>query len=120
MGKRPNYIEKKKMNEEKYLEERLAKRNPFRVPKGYFDSFAEHVIKQLPPQQKAKHVTFRPWMYAAACLVVAVFSVAIYFAHVSTNSSEMPQMAVTESYMDEAADYAMIDNTDIYACLADN
>jgi hypothetical protein len=29
-------------------------------------------------------------------------------------------MAVSESYMDAAADYAMIDNSDIYACLADN
>ncbi len=109
------------MNEEKYLEERLAKRNPFRVPEGYFDRFAEHVMEQLPPQQhQAKRVMLRPWMYAVACLVVAVFCVAVYFSRISTNSSEMSQVAITESYMDEAADYVMIDNADIYACLADN
>lgn len=108
------------MNEEKYLEERLAKHNPFRVPEGYFDSFAEHVMERLPQQQKAKRLMLRPWMYAAACLMVVVFSVVVYFAHINANSSEMSQMAVTDSYMDEAADYVMIDNTDIYACLADN
>ena len=110
------------MNEEKYLEERLAKRNPFRVPEGYFESFADRVMEQLPPQQqKAKRTLLRPWMYAAACLVVAVFCIAVYFSRVDTPAtSEMPQMAVTDTYMDEAADYVMIDNTDIYACLADN
>ena len=25
------------MNEEKYLNERMSKQNPFRVPEGYFD-----------------------------------------------------------------------------------
>ncbi len=110
------------MNEEKYLEERLAKRNPFRVPEGYFESFADRVMEQLPPQQqKAKRMVLRPWMYAAACLVVAVFFVAAYFSRIDTpTNSEMPQMAVTDTYMDEAADYVMIDNTDIYACLAEN
>ena len=109
------------MNEEKYLEERLAKRNPFRVPEGYFESFADRVMEQLPPrQQKAKRTLLRPWMYAAACLVVAVFCVAVYFSRIDTTSSEMQQVAVTDTYMDEAADYVMIDNTDIYACLADN
>jgi hypothetical protein len=59
-------------------------------------------------------------MYAAACLVVAIFCTAFYFSRIHTDAPEMSQMAVSESYMDEAADYAMIDNTDIYACLADN
>jgi hypothetical protein len=62
----------------------------------------------------------RPWMYAAACLVVIVFSVALYFSKIAPDTPELPQVAVTESYIDEAADYAMIDNTDIYACLAEN
>lgn len=110
------------MIEEKYLKERMTKRNPFRVPEGYFDSFADQVMAQLPErEQKAKRMMLRPWMYAAACMIVAVFSVTIYFSHVSDETMESPQMAVvSEAYMDEAADYAMIDNTEIYACLADN
>lgn len=111
------------MTEEKFLEERMTKQNPFRVPEGYFESFADHVMEQLPPQQqKAKHMPLRPWMYAAACLLVAVFCVAVYFSRIDTavTTSEMSQMAVTDTYMEEAADYVMIDNTDIYACLAEN
>ncbi len=109
------------MNEEKYLEERLSRKNPFQVPEGYFDSFTEQVMSQIPvQQQRARHMMLRPWMYAAACLVVVVFSVALYFSKIAPDTPEMPQVAVTESYIDEAADYAMIDNTDIYACLAEN
>ena len=109
------------MNEEKYLEERLTKRNTFQVPEGYFDCFAEQVMTQLPErQQKVHRVQLRPWMYAAACLAIAVFCVGVYFSRISTETPETSQMAVTESYMDAAADYAMIDNSDIYACLSDN
>lgn len=114
-----------KMNEEQYLRERMSGKNPFRVPEGYFDDFASRVMTSLPERDGkpvAKHVTLRPWMYAAATLIVALFSVAVYFTRVS--SGEEPQQAsatiISESYMDEAADYAMIDNTEIYACLAEN
>lgn len=111
------------MKEEKYLEERVSRQNPFRVPEGYFESFADQVMAQLPEhEQKVRRMIPRPWMYAAASLIVAVSCVTIYFSKISSNEpQEAPQMvAVSESYMDEAADYAMIDNTDIYACLADN
>lgn len=58
-------VKKTTMNEEKYLEERLTKHNPFQVPEGYFDSFAEQVMNQLPErQQEARRVLLRPWMYA--------------------------------------------------------
>ena len=109
------------MNEEKYLEERLSKKNPFQVPEGYFDSFTEQVMRQIPErQQGTRRMLLRPWMYAAACLVAIVFSVALYFSKIAPDAPELPQVVVTESYIDEAADYAMIDNTDIYACLAEN
>ena len=109
------------MIEEKYLKERMTKPNPFRVPEGYFDSFADQVMAQLPErEQKAKRMTLRPWMYVAACMIAVVFSVTIYFSHVTDETMEISQMAaVSETYMDEAADYAMIDNTEIYACIVD-
>lgn len=110
------------MKEEKYLKEQITKENPFRVPEGYFDSFADQVMAQLPERkQKAKRVMLRLWMSVAACLLVVICSVAVYFSKISSNDGvEISQMAVvSDSYMDEAADYAMIDNTDIYACLAD-
>lgn len=120
--KRPNN-KQKKMNEENYLRERISKKNPFQVPEGYFEDFATQVMANLPAREQkltVRHSALRPWMYAAACLVVAVFCIAFYFSRIQPDSPEMSQMIVSESYMDEAADYAMIDNTDIYACLADN
>ena len=109
------------MNEEKYLEERMAKQNPFKVPEGYFDSFAEHVMDILPEQKlKAGRTIIRPWMYAAACLLVVVISIAVYFSKINADTQDAAVVAATESYIDEAVDYAMIDNEDIYALLAEN
>lgn len=109
------------MSEEKYLEERIAKQNPFKVPEGYFDTFAEHVMELLPEQQpKAKRMVLRPWIYAAACLLVAVFSIVVYFSKMDADTSEVSTLAATDSYIEEAADYVMIDNSDIYSLLADN
>ena len=109
------------MNEEKYLEDRMAKRNPFKVPEGYFDSFAENVMELLPEQQKkAKRTLLRPWMYAAACLLVIVMSVAVYFSNITADTQDAAIMAASDTYIDEAVDYAMIDNEDIYALLAEN
>lgn len=109
------------MNEEQYIEERVAKHNPFRVPEGYFDSFAEQMMELLPEEKpKARRMLLRPWAYAAACLSVIIISATVYFSSLDTDTQEMSVVAVSDSYIDEAADYAMIDNSDIYALLAEN
>jgi len=53
-------------------------------------------------------------------MLVAVLSFAIYFDNQETETSDEPMVAQSvssDSYFDEAADYAMIDNDEIYACL---
>ena len=128
--------------EEKEIKERFGQVNRFRVPDGYFDQLTERVMSQLPErEQTAEHVSLsssrpksrlvalRPWMYAAACTVAAVFmGVALYFhqtkeeqtlANADVNASA--STTNTESqYIDEYADYVMLDNAEIYAYLADN
>ena len=128
--------------EEKEIKERFGQVNPFRVPDGYFDQLTERVMSQLPErEQTAEHVSLsssrpksrlvalRPWMYAAACTVAAVFmGVALYFhqtkeeqtlANADVNASA--STTNTESqYIDEYAEYVMLDNTEIYAYLAEN
>ena len=67
-------------------------------------------------------VALRPWFYAAACLV-AVVVMTLTFHFRQDNASEMTASAVESvdnNYIDEAADYVMLDNAEIYACLADN
>ena len=72
-------------NDELYLKQRVGNRNPFRVPEGYFEQLTEQVMQQLPAREqpigqpfvhtsvsKAKKVQMRPWLYAAACSVLAL------------------------------------------------
>ena len=104
------------IEEEKHLRETVGQRNVFRVPEGYFEQFTAQVMEQLPEQQKARTTMLRPWLYAAACSVVAMLMGVTYYFHQDTSDD----MMADSSYYEEAADYAMIDNIDIYACLADN
>jgi hypothetical protein len=122
-------------NEEKYLNEHLGKRNPFKVPEGYFDSLVSEVMEKLPDAQqteiteplrtKAVEVTLfariKPLLYVAACLLVAVFSFMVYFSDTDDAAGQYQMSASTsvpsDTYLDEMTDYAMVDNYDIYACL---
>ena len=104
------------IEEEEHLRETVGTRNAFRVPKGYFEQFTAQVMEQLPEQQKARTTMLRPWLYAAACTVVAVLMGVTYYWHQNTADD----MMADSNYYEEVADYAMIDNIDIYACLADN
>ena len=104
------------IEEEKHLRETVGTRNAFRVPEGYFEQFTAQVMEQLPEQQKARTTMLRPWLYAAACTVVAVLMGFTYYWHQNTADD----MMADSNYYEEVADYAMIDNIDIYACLADN
>jgi hypothetical protein len=120
------------MNEEKYLIERVGKENPFRVPEGYFDTLKAEVmarvdVSPLPvipaEKKKAKVVRLRPIYYAVAASVCALFiSVAAYvsFDRSSVDPTVQQAVAQQDSYdsFDAAADYIMVDNEAIYACLS--
>ena len=132
------------VNEEEYLVKKMGRGKPFSVPDGYFDQLAERIMQQLPQEEKqlsqeanklqaikkpATIKRLRPWLYAAACICVGVFIAAIAFNNRSEVAAPQPaaqQIAVndqadygyySDTYIDEEADYAMIDNQEIYACL---
>ena len=112
------------MNEELLIRSHLdPQKNPFRVPEGYFDNFASELMKQLPEQQPAaKRIALRPWMYAAACLFGVILTTAVFFSAPNSTDSQQSVAVVSTTAapsdsFDEAADYAMLDNQDIYACL---
>lgn len=116
------------MNEEKYIAEKVGKRNPFRVPEGYFDGFATQLMQSLPeqPQSSARSVRLRPLAVAAASVCVLVMCMAAYLlwpAPVSQDTARVHDAVYQvsgEASFEEAADYVMIDNQEIYACLAEN
>lgn len=116
------------MNEEKYIEERVGRRNPYKVPEGYFEAFTSQLMLQLPERPvKARQVRMRRPLYlAAACLVALLISgVAWMFLSQPEAQPQAPvqiaaQQESVEESIDEAADYMMLDNHEIYALLSEN
>lgn len=131
-------------NDELYLRQMVGNRNPFRVPEGYFEQLTGQVMQQLPErgenvalqqpvsQANARKVHLRPWYYAAASIAIAVvMGMGYYFSQDSSASMDAGRIAavsavpaateqVDNSYIDDAADYAMLDNAEIYAYLSEN
>lgn len=110
-------------NEEIYIINRFGQRNPFLVPEGYFDQLTDKVMDRLPKEETKPALirSIRPWLYAAACLLVVILTTTIYFNSSDSQqqllSSAMESSVSSDNYVEEAADYAMLDNHDIYACL---
>ena len=120
------------MEEEKYIEQKVGKRNPFRVPEGYFENFNVQMMQQISEQKSpelkpmAKTVWMRkPMYYAAACVCALLISATAWLlmsnpdTNVSTPVQLASQQEVQDEEFDEAADYMMLDNHEIYALLAE-
>lgn len=122
--------------EEKFIEEKCGRRTPFQVPNGYFDSFAEQLIQNLPerePATTAKVVPLKPTRWqryrvgiaAAACACVVVLSLGSHLTGRESNvhrhevAAGTQQSAAAYSSAEAMADYAMMDSEDMYALMAD-
>ena len=123
------------MNEEEYISNQLGKRNPFTTPEGYFEQLTERVMSRLPedvaPAAEEIPITrrqgtlrrLRPWLYAA-CLCGVIAGGALYVNRSSAPAQPQQEVAIAtnseaDTYVDDAANYAMVDNQDIYVYLAD-
>ena len=122
--------------EEKYLIEKVGKENPFRVPEGYFDTLSSQIMAKVEAEgvaprdikagkeKRAKVLWLRPVLYAAASVCALFISVVAYQSHSDKGTAAPTQTVVAnnqmlmDDYFDEAADYVMLDNQDIYACLS--
>ena len=123
------------MKEEKILIERFGKANHFTVPEGYFDSFADQLMEQLP--ESAAHVidirAQKWWSRIPLRKMAAVIGIGVVLAGgavmvdhkmaprqaiVDRAQMEMPHEGSTEyGTFEQMADYTMMDNQDIYATL---
>lgn len=120
--------------EEKYLEDKYGKKQPFKVPNGYFDSFAENLMDKLPEQQPVMtpHISmWRKWrklrltVAVAASVCAVMFSVMTFMhntkpTHSPLASNHTTKTVTNDSYntLDVAADYTMLDNDDIYVLVS--
>ncbi len=93
------------------------------VPEGYFDTFADQLMASLPERQpRAKRVWLRPLRYAAAVVCVFAMGALSWFALSPESHQPIQAEAVqlsSDADFEAAADYVMLDNYDIYACLSD-
>ena len=117
-------------NEELYLNSHLSRENHFRVPEGYFDQLTADIMARLPERETtvelkraAKHVFLRPLLAAASVACVALIAVGVYFNRNAAVVDADEQVAavstvMSDSYIDDAADYMMMDHKDIYAYIS--
>lgn len=107
-------------------ETKLSNRTPFVVPDGYFDQLKSDVMAKL-PEQKAKIVEMprrnrftRPLIATAASVCIAIFgaSAFLFFSNTSSDLNHIAENTEIQAAGNDnitAADYLMIDNSDIYA-----
>lgn len=121
------------MNDEDILRERFGNKNPFTVPEGFFDSFAEKMMQQLPEIECAKPVVdekrpsiikrLRPYAIAASLTLLLVSAATILYNRQNEQPAQLaatPTAQQSQEYtIDQIADYAMLDNQDFYSYLAD-
>lgn len=124
------------IKEEQKLINKFGTENHFTVPEGYFDTFADQLMQQLPEQQ-ARVVRISLWhrlplrKIAAVIGVVACMATGTLYVMQHTSHAGVEQVAHAESSeniehsstsgdygtFDEMVDYTMTDNQDIYASL---
>ena len=72
----------------------------FTTPEGYFDSFTEKLMQQLPEREVKVVPLYRRtpvWMSAAAAVFTVMFGVGIYYS--SDSEAAQPDDAAIENYL---------------------
>lgn len=119
--------------EDEVLTQKYGKDNPFVVPQGYFDSITSVVMDKIPEESEPAVVMrpdlwmrFRPVLLGAAGLFVAAFSIIFYLNQQEDKSPQGHQVSTAElvsstayTDIDLTADYAMLDNEDIYSYVSE-
>ena len=132
--------------EEQLLSE-FGNRRPFKSPDGYFDNLETRIMSQITAKEtetneetqiskKGKTTSFRrlrPLMIAASFIgLILIGVITMHFFQGNEQTQQNNNIAATPTstiakeestnteYLDEVADYMMLDKDDVYAYLADN
>lgn len=119
------------MNEETLIEQRLEKREFFRVPEGYFNGLEKRLLESVDVSAHERKPAFRrlrPWLWASGAAAAVVCGFAFYigkpFAESAPKSSVAASIAAsahdnTDYIIEKMSDYAMLDNSDFYSYVED-
>lgn len=131
------------MNLEEKLLSEYGNKRPFKLPEGYFDNLDDQIISQIVEDKddtnnhekvNIKPIRrFRPLLIAASfvgLIVVGVASINLFQQYQSAEKVETKvnklmmqptsQKKIDSSEIEEAEEYMMIDQDDMYNYLADN
>ena len=130
------------MDLEKQLLSEYGNKRPFKVSDGYFDKLSERIMEHISidagnvEQTHKKNIKLirrlKPLLMAASIIGFVFLAVLTYrvflgntslFSDVNETSFEKETSTnekLTAEDIDEAVDYMMIDEEDMYACLSDN
>ena len=116
------------------LDRKQLEQSPFRVPEGYFDTLNTRIMDKVakqastqkdeePAKAKKVHMHVLRWAAACACVLIVGASAVIY-TFKDTDTPEVPETAqqsitTSEDAFNQAADYTMLDNHDMYMMLAE-
>lgn len=122
---------------EKWLRSHYGNDNPFTVPEGYFESLSDSIMSMLPEQQTHvvdmgnnfwKRKIAVALAVAASVAVIISVSLTVGYRHDAAKLADGCNNAISEqqsaysdyTVVDEMANYAMLDNVDMYAYVATN
>jgi len=99
--------------------EKKSEINPFEVPSGYFENFAQKIEQQIEKKSTFVRISFveraRPFLYAAAMIVVIFTVGTIFMTNLSKHSAPTNQTVVAydedtnQIMLDDISEDAMID-----------
>lgn len=118
------------MGKDKNILKQFDRKNGFKVPEGYFESFNERLMQQLPEQKLSiKTVTkwdrIKPFVYMAAmfagiALMIRLFVTGSSDGSVMNMGSEMATTVSPESLVDDYILYTQVDDYSLYEYWAEN
>ncbi len=103
-------------------------KRPFRVPEGYFEQLKNDIIRRVVPSEdgskvvaiESRNTYLRPLIGVAASVCVAIFGVSVYMHNAGAGAVADDPATTSELLFasDDAEDYIMLDNEDIYRYLS--
>ena len=105
------------------LQKKYGKKNPFTVPEGYFDHFAEELMNQLPEKETTPLPQIKlwdrvkPWVYMAAMFVGLMFTIRTFIGETQEESDMGNLSDMSDEYIESIVDQTMMDDYELYKYL---
>lgn len=113
--------------EEDYIRQQAGKKDPFKVPEGYFDHLTENIMSRLPEQSDQpveEHPGFaariKPWLYMAAMFVAILLPLRYVMEHTTDPSATEPVQSTNEYVEMAILDHAVMDDYTLYQYLTED